>query len=82
MKSSVMLDLPNILPGVSQISVIVCPNVVPSATVHISPGEGMDDIMICYARVSSAGNVEIKFINPTLLPIDENEMMFYITIIQ
>ena len=77
-----MIDLPLINGGLSQAIEIVCPNVVETATVHISPGASMDDIMISYARVSSPGNLEIKFTNLSLLPIDEGEIMFYITIIQ
>lgn len=82
MKSSVMVDVPLILAGLTQIVNVTCPNVVPSATVHISPGEEMDDIMICYARVSALNNIEIKFMNLSVLPLDQNEMMFYITVIQ
>jgi hypothetical protein len=82
MRSAVMIDLPLINGGVSQIVEIACPNVVETATVHISPGQSMADIMISYARVSSPGNVEIKFTNLSLVPIDEGEIMFYMTIIQ
>ena len=82
MRASVMVDLPLILPGLFQIVEIPCPNVQPQATVHISPGDSMADINIGYARVSTAGNVEIKFVNMSVNPIDQGEMMFYMTVIQ
>lgn len=82
MRAEALIDLPPIGGGVSQVINVSCPNVVQTATVHISPGESLSDIMISYARVSSPGNVEIKFTNLNVNLIDEDEMMFYLTIIQ
>lgn len=82
MRTSVMIDVPPLGGGLSQAVEIACPNVVETATVHISPGASMNNIMISYARVSSPGYVEIKFSNLSLSLIDEGEIMFYITIIQ
>ena len=82
MKASVMVDLPLIPSGLFQIVEIPCPNVQPQATVHISPGENMEDLIIGYARVSSPGVVEIKFVNLSIAPVDQGEMMFYMTMIQ
>lgn len=82
MRAEVLVDLPPIGGGLSQIINIPCPNVAENATVHISPGESLGEIMIAYARVSSPGDVEIKFTNLALSIIDEDETMFYLTIIQ
>jgi hypothetical protein len=38
--------------------------------------------LIAYARVSSAGTVEVKFSNVTLSAIDLSIMDFYITVIR
>lgn len=82
MRASVMVDLPLIPAGLFHIVDIPCPNVQPQATVHISPGESMADIIIAYARVSTAGQIEIKFVNMSINPVDQDEMMFYMTMIQ
>ena len=82
MRTEVLVDLPPIGAGLSQTIIIPCSNVVENATVHISPGESLGDIMIAYARVCSPGNVEIKFTNLAGIIVDEDETMFYLTIIQ
>ena len=82
MRDDVMIDLPSILGQATQIVDVPFPNTVETATVYVSPGSDMDGIMICFARVNTPGNVQLKFINLTGLPIDQSEMIFYITVIQ
>jgi hypothetical protein len=53
-----------------------------TATVHISPDLVLPDgIIICYARVSAADTVEVKFINCTAASINPASMRFHITVI-
>ena len=49
----------------------------------VSPQAGLPDgLLIQYARVSTNGTVEVKFINTTLIPINLDPMNYYITVIQ
>jgi len=82
MRNAAMIDLPSILGLASHVIDVPFPNAVETATVYVSPGSDMDGIMIYFARVNTPGNVQLKFINLTSLPIDQSEMSFYITVIQ
>jgi hypothetical protein len=54
-----------------------------TSTVYISPASSLTDgLTIAYARVSAAGNVEVKFTNTTGAVIDPPAMNFYITVIR
>lgn len=78
---SVMLDL-EISANSSQTIDIPVLNTLQTASVMISPGDAMADIMIAYARVSAPGNVQVKFMNMASEINNPGEMMFYITVIQ
>ncbi len=81
-RQHIMID-PPVIVGDSSIEFNVqIPNALTTATVHVSPSQELTDIMISYARVSSADNVKIKFMNMSSLPNDIVPMMFYITVIQ
>lgn len=51
--------------------------------VYVSPGSAFaNGLLIGYARVSAAGNVEVRFTNTTGTAIDPPAMDFYITVIR
>jgi hypothetical protein len=55
----------------------------PNSTVYVSPASSLSDgLLIAYARVSTAGTVEVKFTNTTGAPIDPATMNFFITVIR
>src|SRR5688572_870490 len=82
MRSTVTLDLPNIIGLNSELINVAFPNAVQTATVYVSPGGVLNSIIIGYARVSSPGNVQIKFTNPYGTPVNESSMPYHITVIQ
>jgi Head domain of trimeric autotransporter adhesin len=54
-----------------------------NSTVYISPASSLSDgLLIAYARVSTAGTVEVKFTNTTGATIDPATMNFFITVIR
>ena len=82
MRSTVTIDLPNIIGQNSVVMDVAFPNAVENATVYVSPGGVLGSIVIGYARVSSPGNVQIKFTNPYGTPVNEGSMPYHITVIQ
>jgi trimeric autotransporter adhesin len=51
--------------------------------VYVSPASSLSDgLLIAYARVSTAGTVEVKFTNTTGAIIDPATMNFFITVIR
>lgn len=76
-----IIDIPFMINNTEFTCNVPIPNVMPGATVQISPGEALSQLMIEYARVSTAGNVEIKFMNMAIAS-DPAPMPYYITIIQ
>jgi hypothetical protein len=55
----------------------------PNSTVYVSPASSLSDgLLIAYARVSTAGTVEVKFTNTTAAIIDPATMNFFITVIR
>jgi hypothetical protein len=82
-KASVAADLPSIPAGQSYIQTYTVANSSPSSSVMVSPAAGLDDgLIIQYARVSTAGTVEVKFRNTSGAAIDTGNMNWYITVIQ
>ncbi len=77
-----MIDIPIMLSNAECTYNVAIPNVLPTATVQISPSESLSQVMIEYARVSAPGNVEIKFANMSILPNDPSAIMYYVTVIQ
>ncbi len=75
------IDLPELGQGVEAIANVELIGAAVTASVHVSPGSSMSNIMIEYARISAPGNVEIKFLNMGPL-VDTPSIMFYITVIQ
>jgi hypothetical protein len=63
--------------------VFTVPNVQTTSTVYISPATALaNGLLIGYARVFPANNVEVRFTNVTASSIDPPAMDFYITIIR
>ncbi len=76
-------DITNIVAGATSIQNFTVPNALTTGTVHISPSGGLTNgLVIAYARVSSAGNVEVKFTNTSAIAIDPAILDYYITVIQ
>jgi len=61
---------------------ISCPGSLTNAIVYVSPGENMDHIMIGYARVNVAGNIQVKLMNMSTQPINLSSTMLHVAIIQ
>ncbi|HEX5113429.1 MAG TPA: hypothetical protein VFV79_11310 [Saprospiraceae bacterium] len=61
---------------------IPCPGTLTDAIVYVSPGENMDHIMVGYARVNVAGNVQVKLMNMSTNPINIGSTMLHVAIIQ
>lgn len=81
--NSVEIDLPNMGPNSYYVANVVFPNAMMMGSVHVSPDQELNDILIGYARVSSPGNIEIKFRNmSTNASIDFSAMMFHVSVIQ
>ncbi|HXH98963.1 MAG TPA: hypothetical protein VNI52_01755 [Sphingobacteriaceae bacterium] len=78
-----LLDIPPISPGASIIQNFTVPDATSNGAVSVSPGLGLDNgLLIAYARVSSAGNVEVKFTNITFSTINPEPMNYHISVIQ
>ncbi len=70
------------IPGNSEwIASIAVPNAELGSSVHVSPGQALSSLLIEYARVSSFGYVEIKFMNMSSNQNAPGEVMFYLTVI-
>jgi hypothetical protein len=80
-RQSVMIDLPE-LDSIEWTSEnIPVANAVEGATVYVTPSAELPGIAICYAMVTSPGNIKIKFMGMADAA-DMAAMMFYITVIQ
>ena len=75
-------EVPAIDHGVETMVDIPCPNTVTNATVHVSPASSITGFVIGYARISSPGTVEVKFINMGEDMIDPMPVTLHITVIQ
>jgi hypothetical protein len=70
------------IPGNSEfIASIPVPNAEMGSSVHVSPGQALSFLLIEYARVSSFGHVEVKFMNMSSSLNAPGEVMFYLTVI-
>jgi len=74
----IMLSIP---PNSEFLADLTVPNVELGSTVHVSPGQALSSLIIEYARVSSFGHVEIKFLNMSSSLNAPGEVMFYLTVI-
>jgi len=75
-------DPPEIAAFAEWLCNIPCPNTTTDAVVYVSPGDNMDHIMIGYSRVNSAGNVQVKFMNMSSIPVNIGTVMLHISVIQ
>ena len=82
-KATVNVDVASIPAGTSLLQNFTVSNAPLGSSVIVSPASALaDGLIICYARVSGAGTVEVKFRNLSLAAIDPPSMNFYITVIQ
>jgi hypothetical protein len=82
MKVDFEIDPPVMTGFAEWICNIPCPNTTTNAVVYISPDITMDQIVIGYARVNSAGNVQVKFTNVSTSTINIGTVMLHIAVIQ
>jgi hypothetical protein len=82
MKNTVSIDIPLLAAGAETAQTLTFANAAVGASVYVSPAAALTGIVIAYARVSSAGNVEIKFVNTSAAAVDPAAMNFFITVIQ
>lgn len=83
-KATVNKDLPQIDAGKAIQVLFAVTNAEVGSSVMISPANSLgDEVVIAYARVSSAGNVDVRFrnVHPTT-NVDFTAMDFYITVIK
>jgi len=81
-RTSSMVDIPNLAGNSEGMDTIAIPNVVVGATVNVSASTPVPHVMVGNARVVSNGNVEIQFMNMSSMVTDPAALMFYITVIQ
>jgi hypothetical protein len=82
MKQTFEVEIPAIISGEEQMISIPFPDVIEEASVYISPGSNMSGLMIGYARVSSPGNIEVKFMNMSEDMEEAVTMVLYVSVIQ
>ena len=81
-KMTVARDLSSIAAGAVRIQTFTVNGADPEGTVYISPEVALPDgLIICYARVSAANTVEVKFLNASSSAVNPSLMDFYITVI-
>ena len=82
-KATVSKDLPQIDAGTSLQQSFSVPDAEVGSSVMISPQNSLgNDVIIAFARVSSAGNVDVRFRNVGTGNVDFTTMDFYITVIK
>lgn len=82
-RATINTDLPNIPIGQATVVFFSMADAEVGSSVVVSPGGSLtDDVLIASARVSSAGNVEVRFRNVGLGAVDLSPMDFYITVIK
>jgi trimeric autotransporter adhesin len=82
LKNTVSINIPLLAAGAETTQTVTFFNAAVGASVYVSPAAALTGIVIAYARVSSAGNVEIKFVNTSAAAVDPAAMNFFITVIQ
>lgn len=82
-KVTVAKNLASIPAGSSTVETFSVTNAAITSSVMISPTNSLPNgLLIAYARVSSAGVVEVKFTNVSSATIDPAAMDFYITVVR
>ena len=82
-KTSVVYDINSLTVGAVDIQTFAVANAVAGSSVFISPNGALPNgITISYARVSTTGTVEVKFINAGTATQDPASNTFYITVIR
>jgi len=82
-RATINRDIISIAAGGTSIQNFAVPNAITTGTAYISPAGGLTNgLIIAYARVSGAGNVEVKFTNTSGAAIDPAALDYYITVIQ
>ena len=82
-KAVEVYDIPNLAPGAVDLQVFTISNATAGSIVSVSPLTALPDgITISYARVSSTGNVEVKFVNAGNAAQNPNSNAFYFAIIR
>lgn len=75
--------IPGIAAGASQVVTFAVSGAAATSSVMISPSGALPDgLLIAYARVASAGVVEVKFTNITAAPTSSITQNFHLTIIE
>lgn len=82
MRLNIEVDIPALLAGSEGMVNIPCVNALEDASVYVSPGSAMSGLMIGYARVSSPGNIEVKFMNMSTDMHSPMPMMLHVSVIQ
>lgn len=82
-KDTVIIDLPLMAADNEQTITVALPGVTTNGAVSVSPGGDLPSgISIMWARVSSAGNVRIRFRNVSASSLDTAAMNYYIMVLQ
>lgn len=82
MKQSIEVEIPVIIHSEEAMISIPFINAVEDATVYVSPGSELSGLMIGYARVSSPGHIEIKFMNMSDDMDEPMSIVLYVSVIQ
>ena len=82
MKQTIEVEIPSINSGAEEMVSIPFPDVLEEASVYVSPGGTMSGLMIGYARVSTPGNIEVKFMNMAADMEEPMTMVLYVSVIQ
>lgn len=81
-KTTISLNLPSIANNATHTEIISITNVATGSSVFVSPASTFPDgLIIASARVSSAGNVEVRFVNKSGGAVDPAAMNYYIAVI-
>ena len=82
-KATVNIDVPSIPSASAVTQTFAVANANIGSSVLISPDQALTNgVIICYARVSAVGTIEVKFGNGTFGAIDPPAMNYYITVIE
>ena len=82
MKETFDIEIPAIASGDEEMISIPFDGVLEGASVYASPGFTMTGLMIGYARVSSPGNIEVKFMNMDSDMDEPIAMVLHVSVIQ
>ncbi len=82
LKETFDVEIPAISAGDEEMVIIPFSGVMEGASVYASPGTTMAGLMIGYARVSSPGNIEVKFMNMDSDMDEPMAMVLHVSVIQ